>query len=74
MILTGVLGIVILFVDEDKEAIEEMRRPYSTYALSKAHPGSHRDPRLRELQSKYSTYSSVRANASTVSTDTEAGL
>ena len=73
MILTGVLGMVILFIDEDKEAIEEMRRPYSTYALSKAHPGSHRDPRLRELQSKYSAYSSVRANSSPISPDTEAG-
>ena len=73
MILTGVLGMVILFIDEDKEAIEEMRRPYSTYALSKAHPGSHRDPRLRELQSKYSAYSSVKANASPISPDTEAG-
>ena len=80
-VLTGMTGGVSAIVfefaqsgtDEDKEAIEEMRRPYSTYALSKAHPGSHRDPRLRELQSKYSAYSSVKANASPISPDTEAG-
>ena len=43
MTLTGVLGFVILAVDEDKEALETMRRPYSTYAVVKASPGSHSD-------------------------------
>jgi len=41
MILSGVIGFVILAVDEDKEALETMRRPYSTYAVVKASPGSH---------------------------------
>ena len=73
MILSGVLGLVILVVDEDKEALEEMRRPYSTYALSKAYPGSHRDSKREELQRQYSAYSSVRASAASATPDKEAG-
>jgi hypothetical protein len=34
---------VILAIDEDKEALEVQRRPYSTQAVVKASPGSHRD-------------------------------
>ena len=34
---------VILAIDEDKEALEIQRRPYSTQAVVKASPGSHRD-------------------------------
>ena len=73
MMLTGVLGLVILVVDEDKEALQERRRPYSTYALSKAHPGSHRDPKITELSSQYSAYSAVRSAASNTSSETEVG-
>jgi NADH-quinone oxidoreductase subunit H len=47
MVLLGVLGFVILVVDEDVEALESMRRPYSTHAVVKASPGSHRDPEAR---------------------------
>ena len=47
MILFGVLGFAILVVDEDKEAIDSMRRPYSTYAVVKASPGSQRDSEVR---------------------------
>ena len=47
MILMGVVGFVILVVDEDKEALENMRRPYSTYIPGrdpvKASPGIHND-------------------------------
>ena len=43
--ITGVSGIifVILAIDEDKDALEVQRRPYSTQAVVKASPGSHRD-------------------------------
>ncbi len=34
---------VILAIDEDKEALEIQRRPYSTQAVVKASPGSHRE-------------------------------
>ena len=34
---------VILAIDEDEEALEVQRRPYSTQAVVKASPGSHRD-------------------------------
>ena len=47
MILLGVLGLAILGMDEDKEAIETMRRPYSTYAVVKASPGSRADMEAR---------------------------
>jgi NADH-quinone oxidoreductase subunit H len=47
MVLFGVLGFAILVVDEDKEAIDSMRRPYSTHAVVKASPGSHRDSEVR---------------------------
>ena len=73
MMLTGVLGLVILVVDEDKEALQERRRPYSTYALSKAHPGSHRDPKITELSSQYSAYSAVMSAASNTSSEKEVG-
>ena len=43
MILLGVLGFVILLVDEDKEALESMKRPYSAHTVVKASPGSHVD-------------------------------
>ena len=33
---------VILAIDEDEEALEIQRRPYSTQAVVKASPGSHR--------------------------------
>ena len=43
--ITGISGIifVILAIDEDKDALEVQRRPYSTQAVVKASPGSHRD-------------------------------
>ena len=51
MMLMGVAGFAILVLDEDKEALETMRRPYSTYipgrAPEKASPGSHRDSEAR---------------------------
>jgi hypothetical protein len=34
---------VVLAIDEDKEALEVQRRPYSTQTVIKASPGSHRD-------------------------------
>jgi hypothetical protein len=34
---------VILAIDEDEEALEIQRRPYSTQAVVKASPGSHRE-------------------------------
>jgi len=34
---------VILAIDEDEEALQAQRRPYSTQAVVKASPGSHRD-------------------------------
>ena len=34
---------VILAIDEDKEALEVQRRPYSTQTVVKASPGSHRE-------------------------------
>ena len=34
---------VILAIDEDKEALEIQRRPYSTQAVVKASPVSHRE-------------------------------
>mgnify|MGYP001220877492 FL=1 len=47
MMMTGVVGFVILLVDEDKQALESMRRPYSTYIPGrdpvKASPGIHPD-------------------------------
>jgi NADH-quinone oxidoreductase subunit H len=51
MMLMGVAGFAILVLDEDKEALETMRRPYSTYipgrSPEKASPGSHRDSEAR---------------------------
>ncbi|MCS5626972.1 MAG: hypothetical protein NZ935_05285, partial [Planctomycetes bacterium] len=51
MMLTGVAGFAILVFDEDKEALETMRRPYSTYipgrAPAKASPGIHSDSEAR---------------------------
>jgi NADH-quinone oxidoreductase subunit H len=51
MMLMGVVGFAILVFDEDKEALETMRRPYSTYIPGrdpvKASPGSHRDSEAR---------------------------
>ena len=43
--ITAVSGgiFVILAIDEDKDALEIQRRPYSTQAVVKASPGSHRD-------------------------------
>ncbi len=43
MILLGVIGFVILVIDEDKEALESMKRPYSAHTVVKASPGSHVD-------------------------------
>ncbi len=67
MILSGIVGLVILVVDEDKEAIENMRRPYSTYAVTKAYPGRHTDA---DLQRQYTSYSATKA--SSAASDTEA--
>ena len=64
---------VILVVDEDKEALETMRRPYSTYALSKAYPGTHRDDKLEELQSQFSSYSATRISSNPSGTEKEMG-
>ena len=43
--ITAISGgiFVILAIDEDKDALEIQRRPYSTQAVVKASPGSHRD-------------------------------
>ncbi|HJM24016.1 MAG TPA: NADH-quinone oxidoreductase subunit H, partial [Candidatus Thalassarchaeum sp.] len=60
MILSGIIGLVILVVDEDKEALESMRRPYSTYAVTKAYPGRHPDSKLEDLQRQYTSYSAVK--------------
>ena len=73
MILTGVLGLAILVVDEDKEALETMRRPYSTYALSKAYPGSHRDEKLEELQDQFSSYSAAKISSNPSGIEKEMG-
>jgi len=67
MIMSGIVGLVILVVDEDKEAIENMRRPYSTYAVTKAYPGRHTDA---DLQRQYTSYSATKA--SSAASDTEA--
>jgi NADH-quinone oxidoreductase subunit H len=73
MILSGIIGLVILVVDEDKEALESMRRPYSTYAVTKAYPGRHPDSKLEDLQRQYTSYSAVKAASSVSLPDTEAG-
>lgn len=73
MILSGIVGLVILAVDEDKEALESMRRPYSTYAVTKAYPGRHPDSKLEDLQRQYTSYSAVKAASSVSLSDTEAG-
>ena len=73
MILSGIIGLVILVVDEDKEALESMRRPYSTYAVTKAYPGRHPDSKLEDLQRQYTSYSAVKAASSVSISDTEAG-
>ena len=73
MILSGALGLVILVVDEDKEALATMRRPYSTYAVTKAYPGRHPASKLEDLQRQYTSYSAVKAASSVRLSDTEAG-
>ena len=73
MILSGIVGLVILVVDEDKEALESMRRPYSTYAVTKAYPGRHPDSKLEDLQRQYTSYSAVKTASSVSPSDTEAG-
>jgi hypothetical protein len=72
MMLSGIIGLVILVVDEDKEALESMKRPYSTYAVTKAYPGRHPDSKLEELQRQYTSYTAVKTAATVSVSDTEA--
>jgi hypothetical protein len=39
----GIILFVVYAIDEDKDALEYSRRPYSTQTLDKAYPGSRRD-------------------------------
>jgi NADH-quinone oxidoreductase subunit H len=56
MTALGILGFVILAVDEDKEAIEEMRRPYNSRTTVKASPGSHKQTDNDAIKKAYSVY------------------
>ena len=41
--LVSLILFIVYLMDEDEEALDLQRRPYSTQAVIKASPGSHRD-------------------------------
>ena len=68
MTALGILGFIILAVDEDKEAIEEMRRPYNSRTIVKASPGSQKKIDNDAIKKAYSVYTG------TISTPSSGGL
>ena len=68
MTALGVLGFIILAVDEDKEALEEMRRPYNSRTIVKASPGTHKENDNDAIRKAYSVY------AGTINSPTSGGI
>ena len=58
----------MLAVDEDKEAIEEMRRPYNSRTIVKASPGTLNETDNDAIKKAYSVY------AGTINSHTSGGL